>query len=99
MAGIGVGIHYDPQGKPFLALEVDSGMINTQIWIADKETAIHNVAEITRQLKAASHDLMQTPDKLIAVEGNHDGLLKQPGRRAVPPAARRPPQRPGRTRP
>lgn len=102
MPGFAVVIQYDPEGKPFMALTVDTGMSFAQHWIADKQTAAHNVAEIVRQLKAASHDLANTPDKLIEVKGSLDDLLipqeRAPGRH-VPHSARRPPQRPGRTRP
>lgn len=99
MAGISVAIQYDPMGKPFMALVVDSGMTHTQIWVADKDTAVHNVAEINRQIKAAMADLMNTPDKLIEVRGNIDGIHDQPGRQLSPGSARRPPIRKSSSRP
>lgn len=98
MAGIGVAILYDPTGKPFIGLTVDSGMTFVQIWIGDKSTAVHNVAEINRQLKAATADLMQTPDKLIEVKGSLNGLHDQPGRVTPQNAAGRPTVSPRRPR-
>lgn len=99
MAGIAVSIQYGPDGKPFMALDVDAGMTHTQIWVADKDTALHNVAEINRQLKAALQDLMGTPDKLIEVKGSIDGLHDKSGRVPAKDAPRRPPIRSGRSRP
>jgi len=69
MAGIAGFIDYGPDGRPFMGLEIESGNMQVKVYIAHKDNAIAAAAELSRQIKAMAHDLVQTPDKLIEVNG------------------------------
>jgi len=69
VAGIAGFIDYGPDGRPFMGMEIESGNMQVKVYIAHKDNAIAAAAELSRQIKAMAHDLVQTPDKLIAANG------------------------------
>ena len=80
MSGLSGYIDYDGLGRPYAGLMVEAGIMRTQIVLCFKDTAVHDLGEIIRQLKLLQHDLINTPDKLIEVKGDVNGLLNKPGR-------------------
>ena len=80
MSGLSGYIDYDQLGRPYAGLVIEAGIMRTQIVLCFKDTAVHDIGEIIRQLKLLQHDLIQMPDKLIEVKGDVNGLLNTAGR-------------------
>jgi hypothetical protein len=77
MIGVAGFIDYDGNGRPFIGLLWEDGGIQVKVYLAHKETASVATAELIRQLKQMTHDLMQTPDKLVAVEGDINAIVRK----------------------
>lgn len=82
MLGLSGYIEYDQEGRPYigLLLTADEG-ISVSYYLAHKGQARVRIAAMMEQFERLVTELEATPDKLIAVKGNLDGLHDQPGRK------------------
>lgn len=92
-------IEHDVSGKPFMGLLIDTPGLTVKIFLAYKADGGATAGELSRQLIKMTKDLQQTPDKLVEVRQDLDGILKPQGRPDESHAPRRPPQRPRGPRP
>lgn len=81
MQAIAGFIDYDANGKPFMGLILEEQGMRVQVFLARKEDAQNRAQVISNELHKLAKELIKTPDKLVAAQGDIDAFVRKvPGK-------------------
>lgn len=71
-------VKYDPDGKPFMGLFYTDGGIEVNLYLGHKQNSGSIIAGLIEQLQHMRKELIQTPDKLVGIEGGDVNAFVRP---------------------